>query len=140
MLLIKRYLRQGSAAECVMCADARAVGPDCAGHRYAVLPGGHVEDGESAEVAAVRELAEETGLRGVVERLVWTGRHNGRSAFYFLMGGVSGVPILSGDEAAENGPENSYELMWAGVERFDELGLHPADIRPVLAELVGSVT
>jgi ADP-ribose pyrophosphatase YjhB (NUDIX family) len=138
VLVIKRYLRQRSAAECVMCEDAGVVGPACPGHRYAVLPGGHVEDGETAEVAAVRELGEETGLRGVVERLVWTGRHNGRPAFYFLMAAVSGTPVLSGDEAAAHGPDDSYELLWAGVERFAELGLHPADIGPVLAELLGS--
>jgi 8-oxo-dGTP pyrophosphatase MutT (NUDIX family) len=138
VLVIKRYLRQGSAAECVMCEDAGVVGVACGGHRYAVLPGGHVEDGETARMAAVRELAEETGLRGVVERLVWSGRHNGRPAFYFLMRGVSGVPVLSGDEAAANGPDDSYELMWAGVEQFEGLGLHPADVRPMLAELLRS--
>ncbi len=32
------------------------------------LPKGHVRRGETAEAAAVREIAEETGLRGAVER------------------------------------------------------------------------
>ncbi|MFG1994896.1 NUDIX domain-containing protein [Actinoplanes sp. NPDC048988] len=52
VLVIKRFLRLDD--DCPMCADAGWQGPNCPGHHYAVLPGGHVEAGESAAEAALR--------------------------------------------------------------------------------------
>jgi 8-oxo-dGTP pyrophosphatase MutT (NUDIX family) len=95
-----------------------------------------VEPGESAAAAAVRELWEETTLTATVDRLLWTGTHNGRPAYYFLAADVSGVPQLSGDEAAEHCPTNHFELRWADSADLDAFGMYPADLRSRLAELV----
>jgi hypothetical protein len=84
----------------------------------------------------LRELNEETTLIARIDRLLWTGKHNGRPASYFLMTEVSGTPVLSGSEAEAHGPEDSFELLWAGADEFDELGLHPADVRSPLAKLL----
>lgn len=135
-LVIKRFLKHETSACCVMCEDADWTGPECPGHHYAVLPGGHVEDGESAETAALRELLEETSLKARVDRLLWTGRHSGRPASYFLMTRVTGVPVLSGFEAESHSPNDSYELMWATADELDQLNLHPAEIRQQLADLL----
>jgi ADP-ribose pyrophosphatase YjhB (NUDIX family) len=135
-LVIKRFLRRESSESCVMCEDMGWAGPVCPGHHYAVLPGGHVEEGESAETAALRELREETTLAARVDRLLWTGRHNGRPASYFLMADVTGTPVLSGSEAEAHGPNDSYELMWAKADDLDSLNLHPADVRGPLAQLL----
>jgi hypothetical protein len=49
-----------------------------------------------------------------------------------------GKPVSSGSEAEAHGPEDSFELMWAGADEFDDLGLYPADVRLPLAELLST--
>jgi 8-oxo-dGTP pyrophosphatase MutT (NUDIX family) len=136
VLAIRRYLRLGRAVDCVMCEYGGWVGPDCQGHRYAVLPGGHVEAGETAEVAAVRELAEETTLTAEVDRLLWSGSHNGRPAYYFLMTNIEGVATLSGPEAEAHSPDNHFELCWADPRDLGPLGIYPGDVQTRLSDLI----
>jgi 8-oxo-dGTP pyrophosphatase MutT (NUDIX family) len=128
VLIVKRYLRHRTSAECVMCEYGGARGPECGGHRYAVLPGGHVEPGESAAAAALRELEEETTLTGAIDQLLWTGTHNGRPAYYFQIKDVSGVPELSGDEAVQHCATNHFELRWADVQELEAFGIYPAEL------------
>jgi ADP-ribose pyrophosphatase YjhB (NUDIX family) len=95
-----------------------------------------VEEGETVEAAALRELREETTLEARIDRLLWTGLHNRRPASYFLVADVNGIPILSGPEAQAQGPDDSYELMWVSAEQLDSLNLHPHDVRERLARLL----
>jgi ADP-ribose pyrophosphatase YjhB (NUDIX family) len=136
VLVIKRYLRRRRADDCVMCEATDATGPDCAGHHYAVLPGGHVEAGETPEAAALRELEEETTFTAAIARLLWTGHHNRRPAYYFLMTNIQGTASLSGPESAEHSPDNSFELLWATPADLGPLRIHPPEVQARLAELI----
>jgi 8-oxo-dGTP pyrophosphatase MutT (NUDIX family) len=136
VLVVRRCRRGESARACPRCAADGATTGACPGHQYAVLPGGGVEDGETAEAAALRELREETSLTARIGRLLWTGRHGGRPASYFLVTDVRGTLALSGPEALRHSPGNSYELQWAGPDDLDAVGLQPRGIRDQVAGLL----
>ncbi|MFE1360707.1 MULTISPECIES: NUDIX hydrolase [Streptomyces] len=136
VLVIQRYRKTPPGARCTLCEATGHHGPGCPGHHYTLLPGGHVEDGESSQAAAVRELREETSLDARIDRLVWTGLHYDRPARYYLMTDIRGRAVLSGEEAEPHGPDNTYRLRWAAPGDFAALNLVPADIRAPLTRLL----
>ena len=95
------------------------------------LPGGRVELGESARIAAVREVAEESGVTVEVTRLAGVYTDPGHVMFYpdtgearqqfavcFLASPVAGRPRPDGDETCE--------AAWVPPGRLPHLPMHPS--------------
>lgn len=79
------------------------------------IPGGRVEPGESDEQAVVRELAEETGLVGVVEREVGTVRRSAPSGGTYVIRDyvidvVDTRTVVAADDADDAGWFTSRDL------------------------------
>ena len=86
------------------------------------MPGGRVEPGESTEQAAVREVAEETALRIVVD--AWAGRveRTGPGGVVYVIDDYTAVPAPGVDPGDVHAGDDADEVRWVGA---DELGRLP---------------
>lgn len=105
------------------------------GKDYYTLPGGSIEDGETAEEACVRELLEETTLVGEIEAPLWVLDNQGRTEHYFLIAPVEGRARL-GDGPEVSRPDDVYEVVWVPLREVPELNLLPTLIRDRLTAVV----
>lgn len=106
------------------------------GYEYAVLPGGGIDPGETAEEAAVRELAEECTLTGTVVRLLFEGDHGGRKASYVLIDVPEGEPVLGGPEAEAQSPDDHYQPLWVTAAELPMLPLLPEGVGDLVVDAV----
>jgi len=137
----KLYLREVSGRERPMCPQCRRViyyDPKVAaisviersgeillirrgnqpGYGLWSMPGGYVDRGEVVELAAVREVREETGLEVEFEQLIGLFSEPGHPVMVaaFAMREVGGL-LVAGDEALDVGffsPKRMPEMAFAG--------------------------
>ena len=107
------------------------------GVEYFVFPGGGIEEGETPEAAAVREMKEETNLEVILaeklfsERTLFRGK---RLVHYFLSRNYTGKLSLDFSEEMERSSEaNQYYLEWHPIDALP-VTLQPSEVvAPILA-------
>lgn len=114
------------------------------GREYFLFPGGHVEDGETAEMAAGREALEELGLNVRVGPLVATVEllgtpgdgPDGRPQYYFwaeAVDGEFGTGLGAELSSLPESPSGSYTPVWLGLEQLATIDVRPRLLAEKLA-------
>ena len=110
------------------------------GNHYYVFPGGGVDEGESIEEAAIREMEEETGLRVTVKLKLAEIYFGLSTQHYFLAERIGGeYGSGTGEEYTDADPddptEGIYVPVWMPVEELAENEkVYPADIKELVLQ------
>jgi 8-oxo-dGTP diphosphatase len=113
-----------------------------AGKHYYVFPGGGMDDGETPEQAAVREMEEETGLQVAIRRKVAQIYFGLSEQIYYLVDRLDGkFGTGTGEEFTDSDPNDPTEGVYVPVWMFlEELAQHdkvyPADVAALVIDAV----
>lgn len=119
----------------IVVRDGQVLVTQHSGHKGWDFPKGHIEEGESAEQAAIREVEEETGVKAeIIEKVGQTeyfysedGEKMFKTVTFFLMRYVgegeattawetSDMAWLSPEEVEEKLTFKDTKEMWKGIE------------------------
>ena len=98
------------------------------GREYWVIPGGHIDEGETPEQAAVREVKEETNLDIYDLTLLWEDE----KGYVFKAKFKDGELQFTGPELENANENNSYVLEWVSVVKAKDLVVYPVKIKEFL--------
>ncbi|MBR4789591.1 MAG: NUDIX hydrolase [Treponema sp.] len=86
------------------------------------IPGGGIEDGETPEQAAIRELKEECGLDGTIVRKLTELYNNNRTEHVFEVRVPDDQEPITGfdPEEAENEDPPLKEVLWMALDEISE--------------------
>ena len=107
------------------------------GKKYATLPGGGIEAGETPAQACAREVLEEVNLTVQVgEQVLELDNLHGANPsheHYFLCRVVSGEMRLGdGPEGIRQSEDNWYQPAWVALDQLEEVNLVPEQVRELV--------
>ena len=93
-----------------------------------MIPGGGIDEGETAVQAACREAKEETNLDVLLGPKLWQRPCGDQIEICFLVTEFTGDLALGGPESTRQAPDNVYEFVWLPLAEVNEKSLYPGRI------------
>ncbi len=98
------------------------------GEKLWTFPKGHVDPGETAREAALREVEEETGWRCRITRRALTARYSFRRDGRLIRKRVFWYWMTPLERVGELDAAEILAVRWAGLRRAEGLARYPADL------------
>lgn len=97
------------------------------GKTYYVFPGGGIEDDETPEEAAKREVYEELGVQIEVKSLIAKIQYKGTQYYYeaYIMGGVFGSGKGEEFKCTDRG---AYIPLWIPIKKLENVNVKPYEL------------
>ncbi|MBT3721106.1 NUDIX domain-containing protein [archaeon] len=96
---------------------------------YYAIPGGTLEKGEQFEIAAIREIKEETTLDLDLGEKLWEINDGISNCVYFLCKNFTGKAKISGPEKKISSQNNYFGLKWILLSDLNNIDLKPSIIK-----------
>ena len=92
------------------------------GKEFFSVPGGGIDEGETPEQAAIRELKEECGLDGTIVKLLAVIYSHGRKEYSFEVAVPEDQQAITGYDPEEAGSDNPplREVVWKSLNEISE--------------------
>lgn len=95
---------------------------------YYAIPGGHLEENETLEETAIREIKEEMNLD--IEILDYLGNIivDNQEEYYYHAKIVGGKLEFGGEELDRCSEDNYYEIRWLDIDKLSSSGIRALDL------------
>ena len=103
---------------------------------YWTLSKGGVDEGETPEQTAIREIKEETNLDAEIDYLLFEFESDvfKRHESFFVMKNIKGKEKIGEPEISWENESNKYKLEWIELAKLSEINLLPQEIKKVIVE------
>ena len=106
---------------------------------YCVIPGGGVEEYETSEQAAIREIFEELRIKINLNEIIpfFEIKNSNVMEKYYLYNSIDTREyVIHGEEKKRSSKDNIYQPCWISISEIENVNLYPIEARMYISKLI----